>query len=119
MRISDWSSYVCSSDLDHRQTATEPQIAHQVGEVCDLGMHHQRSRHLHAREVHTVAHVVHTIGHALVRLDLLYLAEIFADMLCRGGVVSPQRHPRGAVAGDGRSTLNAVDRKSTRLNTRH
>src|SRR3546814_5070243 len=73
-------------------------------------MHHQRSRHLHAREVHTVAHVVHTIGHALVRLDLLYLAEIFADMLCRGGVVSPQRHPRGAVAGDGRSILNAVGR---------
>src|SRR3546814_8457608 len=90
MRISDWSSYVCSSDLDHRQTATEPQIAHQVGEVCDLGMHHQRSRHLHAREVHTVAHVVHTIGHALVRLDLLYLAEIFADMLCRGGVRSEE-----------------------------
>src|SRR3546814_1372979 len=31
-------------------------------------------------------------------------------MLCRGGVVSPQRHPRGAVAGDGRSILNAVGR---------
>src|SRR3546814_15731590 len=94
MRISDWSSDVCSSDLetDNGEIAAEPEKARQIGQVVDLGVHHQRTGHLHTRQVHPVAHVVHPIGHALVGLDLLDAAKVLRDQFSRVGIVCPQRH---------------------------
>src|SRR3546814_6393058 len=94
MRISDWSSDVCSSDL-------------------------KRSRHLDAREIDPVAHVVDAVAHPLVRLDLLDLSQILADVLGGGGIVRPERDPGRAIAGDRSGILDAVCRLELRIRLEH
>src|SRR3546814_7863999 len=93
MRISDWSSDVCSSDLDRdaaraaHDSVREPQVivARELAEVL-----------ARARTVHRNAHKV--AARILDRDDARYFGEL--------------AHRLGPDVGDG-------DRKSTRLNSSH
>ena len=80
-------SIVAIGKADDGKVTAEPEEADEIGKIGDLGMHHQRSGHLHPREVDAIPHIVDAIGHALIGLDLLDLPQIFRNMLGGGRVV--------------------------------
>src|SRR3546814_4903854 len=108
MRISDWSSYVCSSDLGLRFIDIADQIA-------------PGDERLHQREARPVLMV--KLDRPLCPLDPRHVADPGDNS---GGRVQLQIGKAGGIgaqrliaANDDRHALLAIDRKSTRLNSSH
>src|SRR3546814_10728781 len=119
MRISDWSSDVCSSDLNRNHLQVNPgSIAqelpgHDVGVVLHLGDHHLVAR-LQLAAI-AVGYEVDGLGDVAGEHDLLV-----------GAGVEEARHRRahafvavGEVLAEVVRTSVYVDRKSTRLKSSH
>src|SRR3546814_10656218 len=105
MRISDWSSDVCSSDLPVFGLAVDPRLAAALREVADA--RHIIGAFLHADHAARLQKV-----EEVARLDRL--------------IISRERHARfdsalafGLGGLEAREQAVGVDRKSTRLNSSH
>src|SRR3546814_5499271 len=105
MRISDWSSDVCSSDLDRlgrRADGVELRAA-----IDDEEVEAARSEHHHAR--------IDRERHALAAHRSAVAADIGAHI-----DAADQRIDRAGALGDVEIVVDAAgDRKSTRLNSSH
>src|SRR3546814_6341008 len=100
MRISDWSSDVCSSDLPHQRAAAVTQdVAGQAAGALDVEQDHR------ARVA--FEHVGGEQHQQAVGEDVLAVAGDHAEAVAI------------AVEGDAQVGLEARDRKSTRLNSSH
>src|SRR3546814_2413107 len=112
MRISDWSSDVCSSDLGEHDLAV-------LGHLFSGDVAH--------REIHVVAEDVrhdHGGGARAVAVDGLHIAaerRVQETMDLALGVVEATgaRPAIGAAENSARTVSVAKDRKSTRLNSSH
>src|SRR3546814_4120659 len=108
MRISDWSSDVCSSDLPPRIAARHVAVAEQAG---------------HGLAVDRLRNVLIVGGQAVVAGRILVLAAMEA---ASAGYGEGHDHPLPLLQGRSRPGLHnfahefmAPDRKSTRLNSSH
>src|SRR3546814_9871308 len=97
MRISDWSSDVCSSDLKHDARDAAAAVPREIAR--DLGAAHRMRDDGHAIEVQPVDD-----GREIARQRIMVIA---ASRIGRTAVTAP-------VIG-----ARAIDRQSTRLNSRH
>src|SRR3546814_2771122 len=105
MRISDWSSDVCSSDLQSAMTyAFDPNFKVQPGEMHQLGIAstgHEELRKRHAAEIAAMTKVW------LTAWDPVKQKEVWRVPYARRG------------SGGALVTGGNLDRKSTRLNSSH
>src|SRR3546814_3361231 len=105
MRISDWSSDVCSSDLERRQqhrddTARRRHEAGPGGVVTEPGLHPQRLQHDRAEE-----HRITEAEHQRANREVAVLEQRQIDDRMLFAELPDQEHDE--------------DRKSTRLNSSH
>src|SRR3546814_4606088 len=101
MRISDWSSDVCSSDLEaaQRHPAQRVQVAQPAGAVLEVGLE-----------------VVGGVAEAFVPLALLF--RLGKEVVARGpDLVRRDRSGQRTAVGDVGD--QRADRKITRLNSSH
>src|SRR3546814_5430717 len=104
MRISDWSSDVCSSDLLGEIVEHEHQILDALTQI-GIGLADLGGDHLFLRRIHQVENVGGDLDAADARRFEIAAA---GELLLHDFVELTQR-----------LRLNAVDRKSTRLNSSH
>src|SRR3546814_5480265 len=103
MRISDWSSDVCSSDLEIGQQAEEPRPLDGLGEDALLLGRHRGD---------AARHDLAALGNeALQQLHVLVVDLRRVGAGERAGLAAAEERPPAGLA--------AVDRKSTRLNSSH
>src|SRR3546814_2264262 len=120
MRISDWSSDVCSSDLDFNGYDTDGQI----------GQHHPQHR-IQIRYKHTLDQLLAGQCRLVLEYDLHGAGRRHADLLViqgrgkrqsletRQGMIGMRSNSQTVCSvGPGDQALE-VDRKSTRLNSSH
>src|SRR3546814_1030804 len=114
MRISDWSSDVCSSDLNDREQPIESLI--KAGPLIKMGVENpclfvngvistQRLTNIHLLAIKVILHPKVLIKLQPILLDII-LQELIEEWGCRFG--------RLAL-----TTIDSSDRKSTRLNSSH
>src|SRR3546814_7082509 len=97
MRISDWSSDVCSSDLLTRQSVAEAKGAKPVAKLVAHAAHAQEPKDFTVAPIGAINKVLAKAGWSIGDVDLFEVNEAFACV----------------------AMFAMQDRKSTRLNSSH
>src|SRR3546814_7863175 len=108
MRISDWSSDVCSSDLSEIDLACCGAVLEADGEFAGSGAGAAVLGHP-ARALIWLARALGDVGDTLKAGAMVIVGEITPSV-----TVTSRHHARLAIGG-----LGSADRKSTRLNSSH
>src|SRR3546814_7931528 len=114
MRISDWSSDVCSSDLFHERDSMEPVSFADLIERAESGL-------VTVLDVRPEDEFAHSHLPGALNIPLSQLAERLRDLPATGEIVAYYRGPWCVLAFEAVALLRKQgrDRKSTRLNSSH